>query len=140
MGLKTKLHDNFCLGDFHSRLQPNGWPYRLWPDTIGTGFKRPIKIFNCQESQMCHYGTIFKNEHNISLFGSFIACGTVHMHLRFWILSDFCWFWKAGSKNVLQKCLRPAFQPQSSIKVLQAKIFFQGSLKFIKKYLVIINL
>ncbi len=20
MGLKTKLHDNFCLGDFHSRL------------------------------------------------------------------------------------------------------------------------
>ena len=124
----------------HSRLQTNGWPSRLWPHTIETGCKRPIQIFNCQESELCLYGKKCKNQHNFCLFGSFIVFGMVHIHLRYCILTDFYWPWKAGFKDVLQKCVRPAFQPPAVIKVLQTKIFLYGSLKFFNINLVIINL
>ncbi len=35
---KVKLRYNFGLEDFHSKLYPNGWPYRLWPHANKTGF------------------------------------------------------------------------------------------------------
>ncbi len=73
--IKTKLQDNFGLNGFHNRLS------KL---VDCTDFDcTPLEPANGQESEMCYCETIYLNELNTGLFGSFIGRGMVHMHLRF---------------------------------------------------------
>ncbi len=66
-----------------------------------------------------------QNEHYFGLFGSIIACGYGPYTPKIPNFIIFVLVWRAGSKNVLQKCLRPAFGHQLLTKFFRPRFSFK---------------